>query len=130
MGDFPYMKTYLLCALLGLGFTTGALAQSTTGDYSAAAASFKQAIGDDDWQKLQARLAALNGDISTKGIVSCYPGVPDKLLTGYAYDEFYDWDLYFENIYLSYYGIADYCFTNLKVFLSTASNQTDSSPAR
>ncbi len=38
-------------------------------------------------------------------------------MTGYSYGEFYDWDLYFENIYMSYYGISEYCFTNLKAFL-------------
>ena len=41
------------------------------------------------------------------------------LLTGYSYGEFYDWDLYFENIYLSYFGVSDYCFSNLKEFLKT-----------
>lgn len=40
-----------------------------------------------------------------------------KLITGYAYGEFFDWDLYFENLYLSYYGVSDYDFTNLKLFL-------------
>lgn len=30
----------------------------------------------------------------------------------------YDWDLYFENLYMSYFGISDYCFTNLKSFLN------------
>jgi hypothetical protein len=39
------------------------------------------------------------------------------LITGYAYGEFFDWDLYFENLYLSYYGVSDYDFTNLKLFL-------------
>jgi len=25
------------------------------------------------------------------------------VLTGYSYGEFYDWDLYFENLFLTYY---------------------------
>ncbi len=45
------------------------------------------------------------------------PSVNATLLTGYPYNEFYDWDLYFENLYLSYYGVWQYCFTNLKEFL-------------
>jgi hypothetical protein len=80
-------------------------------------AAFRSAVGEDNWQKLQNRLMSLNQDISQKGMLP-FPGTSDKLLTGYAYHEFYDWDLYFENLYLSYYGIDDYCFANFKVFLS------------
>jgi len=43
---------------------------------------------------------------------------PEKLLTGYAYHEFYDWDLYFEVLYLSYYGNSDFCFANFKAFMA------------
>lgn len=68
-------------------------------------------------QSLSSRLQILNNNILTKGIV--YDSTrKTELLTGYSYGEFYDWDLYFENIYLSYYGIHKYCFTNLDVFLS------------
>ncbi len=111
------MKTCLICALLALGVAGRAFAQINPADDAKAAAAFKQAIGDEDWQKLQVRLSELNGDISTRGILP-FPGTQDKLLTGYAYKEFYDWDLYFENLYLSYYGINDFCFTNFKMFMS------------
>ncbi len=40
-----------------------------------------------------------------------------ELLTGYGYGEFYDWDLYFENLYLSYFGVSKFCRTNLEAFL-------------
>jgi len=75
---------------------------------------FKHKVGDAAWQRLQNRLTELSHDIRTRGIRP-FNGV--DLLTGYSYGEFYDWDLYFENIYLSYYGISRYCRTNLRVFL-------------
>ena len=65
---------------------------------------------------LRHRLAELNQDIHARGILP-FKGSSTKLLTGYSYGEFYDWDLYFENIYLSYYGVSDYTFNNLKAFL-------------
>lgn len=65
---------------------------------------------------LRARLNALNHNIVTRGMLN-FPGSKQKLLTGYAYGEFYDWDLYFENIYLSFYGVTPFDFSNLQVFL-------------
>lgn len=62
------------------------------------------------------RLTEVNLDIAEKGIILYEPD-NRKLLTGYAYNEMYDWDLYFENIYMSYYGVSDFCFSNLKSFL-------------
>lgn len=62
------------------------------------------------------RLQAVNRDIEKNGI-RYFPQSNSNLLTGYSYGEFYDWDLYFENIYMSYFGISEYCFTNLKAFL-------------
>lgn len=73
-------------------------------------------IGQDQYKQLLVRLGSLNRDIATKGLHD-HLGVKGKLLTGYAYGEYYDWDLYFENLYLSYYGISDYDFTNLRLFL-------------
>jgi len=66
---------------------------------------------------LRDRLLQVNGDIAARGLHD-FPGSKEKLLTGYAYGEFYDWDLYFENVYLSYYGVSKYDFSNLEVFLS------------
>jgi glycogen debranching enzyme len=78
---------------------------------------FKDKISDSTFSKLQKRLKQVNNDVLERGIV--YDSIRgEKLLTGYSYGEYYDWDLYYENIYLSYYGISDYCFSNLNVFLS------------
>jgi hypothetical protein len=63
------------------------------------------------------RLQQLNRDISKKGLHD-FSQSREKLLTGYAYGEFFDWDLYFENIYLSYYGVSKFDFSNFAVFLS------------
>lgn len=73
-------------------------------------------IGTSQYQALITRLQSLNGDIGTRGLHE-FPGAGGPLLTGYAYGEFFDWDLYFENVYLSYYGVNRYDFTNFKVFL-------------
>ncbi len=73
-------------------------------------------LGSTEYAALQARLTHLNNDIATRGLHD-FPGAHGRLLTGYAYGEFYDWDLYFENIYLSYYGVSTYDFTNFQVFL-------------
>lgn len=102
-----------LCVLLGvalLGPPQAALAAT------AAAATLKRDLGTQEYKKLQARLTQLNEDILTRGIKT-QPKTGVKMLTGYNYGEYYDWDLYFENVYLSYYGVSDYCFTNLKAFL-------------
>lgn len=66
------------------------------------------------------RLKEVNLDIAEKGIILYEPD-QRKLLTGYAYNEMYDWDLYFENIYMSYFGVSEFCFSNLKSFLSQQS---------
>ena len=73
-------------------------------------------VGQADFEKLTPRLETLNRDIATKGLHD-FPEADGKMLTGYAYGEFYDWDLYFENVYLSYYGVSTYDFINFKVFL-------------
>lgn len=58
---------------------------------------------------LRDRLLQVNRDIATRGLHD-FPDSSDKLLTGYEYKEFYDWDLYFENLYLSYFGVSKYDF--------------------
>ena len=90
---------------------------SANGPGTPAARALERRLGSADWQKLLTRLANVNSDIATRGIRS-FPGTTDKLLTGYPYNEYYDWDLYFENVYLSYFGVDTYCFTNLKMFLN------------
>ena len=74
-------------------------------------------IGASSWTELNHRLHAVNADIQAHGLRHI-PGVEGTFLTGYPYNEFYDWDLYFENLYLSYYGVWTYCFANLKEFLN------------
>jgi len=74
-------------------------------------------IGQDAWVKLIHRLKATNKDLIAYGLRRV-PGAQGYFLTGYPYNEYYDWDLYFENLYLSYYGVYPYCFTNLKEFLN------------
>jgi hypothetical protein len=69
-----------------------------------------------DSKALRDRLLEVNHDIATRGVHD-FPGSKEKLLTGYAYGEFYDWDLYFENVYLANYGVSKYDFSNLEVFL-------------
>lgn len=66
-------------------------------------------------EKLYNRLQEANQLIKQEGIK--YQFDAGQLLTGYAYGEFFDWDLYFENIYLSYYGITRFCRTNVEAFL-------------
>ncbi len=83
---------------------------------SAGGRAFLQAIGTTNFDLLSARLRKTNDDIVAHGLRTI-PGVKATLLTGYPYNEFYDWDLYFENLYLSYFGVWPYCFTNLREFL-------------
>jgi hypothetical protein len=84
---------------------------------TAAAKSLYDQIGAAGWTELNHRLQTVNADIETHGLRHI-PGIDGTFLTGYPYNEFYDWDLYFENLYLSYYGVWQYCFTNLKEFLN------------
>ncbi len=75
---------------------------------------FQKKVGPAVMEKLQHRVQEVNAHIAKHGIRD-FEG--RKLLTGYSYAEFYDWDLYFENVYLSYYGINEFCRSNLEVFL-------------
>jgi hypothetical protein len=115
---FRRFKTLLLLTCV-IGCRQIAIAQNTpTPAFDAAGvAVFKKNIGPEEFHRLQGRLMELNHDIVTRGILP-FKGSSDKLLTGYAYHEFYDWDLYFENLYLSYYGLDDYCFNNFKAFMA------------
>lgn len=87
---------------------------------SVAVKAMRASVGDKAFAELLIRLHKTNSDIKHKGIKTI-DGKPDtggSFLTGYPYTEFYDWDLYFENLYLAYYGISKYCYTNLKEFLA------------
>ncbi len=95
-----------------------ALAQTATpAANTPAAKALLATVGEKSYAELLARLAICNTNIQTRGIKTIR-NVEGKFLTGYPYNEFYDWDLYFENLYLSYFGVFPYCFTNLKEFLN------------
>ncbi len=103
-------------ALLGSrGLTSFAMLNGKPGEYPVVS-RFRKEIGENNWSKLHSRLRQINYDIQTRGLHP-YPGSKDKLETGYSYGTYFDWDLYFENLYLSYYGVSTYDFSNLKVFL-------------
>lgn len=76
---------------------------------------FLEALNPEQRRRLQNRLLRANALVKKHGIKTYSDA--GELLTGYSYGEFYDWDLYFENIYLSYFGISNYCRTNLETFL-------------
>jgi hypothetical protein len=82
-----------------------------------AARAFFDQIGSTSWTELNQRVRTVNADIQAHGLRHIQ-GLDGVFLTGYPYNEFYDWDLYFENLYLSYFGVWTYCFTNLKEFLN------------
>ncbi len=105
-------------ALIVLGISCSLVYRAThaNGGANESANALESFVGQADFEKLSPRLEALNGDIASKGLHD-FPEADGKMLTGYAYGEFYDWDLYFENVYLSYYGVSTYDFTNFKVFL-------------
>src|SRR5207248_2854062 len=67
---------------------------------SAGAAAFRKRIGEAQWNELIARVRKTNADIQAHGLRD-FRGSSEKLITGYPYNEYYDWDLYFENVYLS-----------------------------
>lgn len=66
---------------------------------------------------LSNRLQETNRNIQRNGIVTVKK-YPEPLLTGYHYHQFYDWDLYFENIYMLYNGVNRFCFSNVEAFFS------------
>ena len=82
-----------------------------------AAKALYATVGAAAYNQVQNRMRIVNLDVIEHGLRHI-PNVEGTFLTGYPYNEFYDWDLYFENLYLSYFGVAPYCFTNLKEFLN------------
>lgn len=70
----------------------------------------------DSFDNFKSRLDTLNQDIADKGVL-LYTPHQERLLTGYSYHQVYDWDVYFECIYLSYFGVNEFCFNNTKSFL-------------
>ena len=102
--------------VLGLSCFLAYESANANGSANGDASALESFVGQADFEKLTPRLEALNYDIASNGLHD-FPEADGKMLTGYAYGEFFDWDLYFENVYLSYYGVNTYDFTNFKVFL-------------
>jgi len=76
---------------------------------------YKVLTGEKNINGLTSRLDFVNKNISEYGIL--YDSLSrDSLLTGYDYGQFYDWDLYFENIYQMFNGESRYCYKNLNAF--------------
>lgn len=110
----------LLSRLAGAQTVPAATALSTAPAYSAAVQAVRARVGEKAFAELLTRLAKTNADIKTKGLktIRGQANAGGSYLTGYPYTEFYDWDLYFENLYLAYFGVFPYCYTNLKEFLA------------
>jgi hypothetical protein len=113
----------LATSRLGFGQTALTAAPAAPISFSPktpATADFLKLIGSDKAAELLTRLQKTNTDIKFKGLktLAGKPNAGGTMLTGYPYTEFYDWDLYFENLYLAYYGVYPYCYTNLKEFLN------------
>jgi len=132
------MKIPLLIPLLALSISARCIvsAADTTGDPTRPAPSIKadvtpteaaairvasekikDQIGEKAWADLLTHLRTINQNIQTKGIQ--YP-VQNQygILTGYDYGQVYDWDSYFENIYMAYNGVASFCYGNIDGFLA------------
>ncbi len=106
-------------ARLAQGQTAPAVAASEP-VYSDAVKAVRAKVGEKAFAELLVRLRKTNADIKTKGLktIRGQANAGGNFLTGYPYVEFYDWDLYFENMYLAYFGVFPYCYTNLKEFLA------------
>ena len=89
-------------------------------DAAAVRADLRERLGDERFARLTDRLAEVSGHIATRGILSYSSGARfADLYTGYSYGEFYDWDLYFDSIHLSHWGVSRYARTNVEAFLDT-----------
>src|ERR1035438_4607316 len=96
-GEMPAMfRRIIFSSIVSLLAFSGPQARPSSETLPPAAGELKALIGESDYQKLGSRLKSLNADIEAKGLHD-FPESKSKLLTGYAYGEYYDWDLYFEN---------------------------------
>lgn len=77
-------------------------------------AAAKDRFGTVDAELLEQRLRKLLSDVLEKG-VRVHDG--RAVVTGYYYNELYDWDLYFECLFLSYFGYSQYCRNGVEMFL-------------
>ena len=70
--------------------------------------------GRDTKEVVMPQIQEILNNIRSKGIVYYNRR---ECVTGYAIKELYDWDLYFETLFLSYFGVAKFCRNNVEVFL-------------
>ena len=73
-------------------------------------------LGRDTKETVIPKIQAILDNIKNKGIVYINRR---ECVTGYAIHELYDWDLYFETLFLSHFGVAKYCRNNVETFLDT-----------
>ena len=73
-------------------------------------------LGRDTRETVIPKVQAILDNIYRKGIVYINRR---ECVTGYAIHELYDWDLYFETLFLSHFGVAKYCRNNVETFLDT-----------
>jgi len=73
-------------------------------------------LGRDTRDTVVPNIQTILDNIKNKGIVYINRR---ECVTGYAIHELYDWDLYFETLFLSHFGIAKYCRNNVETFLDT-----------
>lgn len=71
-------------------------------------------LGRDTRGIVLTKLQDILDNIKNKGIVYINRR---ECVTGYAIGELYDWDLYFETLFLSHFGVAKYCRNNVETFL-------------
>lgn len=123
MTNTPGKVIHILATTLVLASVAGCALGKKSSDPSSSSSALEKAasevhknIGDAEWQMLQARLESVNQDIVSNGILTV-SNYPQPVETGYGYHQFYDWDLYFENLYLSYNGVSDFCFNNFGAFM-------------
>jgi hypothetical protein len=80
---------------------------------------FREKIGESTWNRLLLRLNKVNSDIDSRGYLNFSEAGFFVLAVYSNYQEVYDWDSYFENIYMSYYGITTFTQNNPKLFLQS-----------
>jgi len=73
-------------------------------------------LGRDTKDCIAEKIQTILNNMRTKGIV--YMNRRD-CITGYAVHELYDWDLYFETLFLSHFGVFKFCRNNVELFLDT-----------
>jgi len=74
----------------------------------------EQAYAGTDIGFLTSRIRETLNDIRTKGIIQTKCG---ECITGYKNHELFDWDMYFENIFMSYFGPPDFMKNSVLTYL-------------